>query len=138
MEEKPDVKVIIGQRIKEARKNKKMTQTELASIIGRTESSIRKYEKGLTDIPSAVIQEIASALDVSSADLLKVEMWDVWDATYNIDELSKETVALDFISEKYGRKTTDLLNLFIQLNEEGQKKALEQLSDLTEVPKYQK
>ena len=35
----------IGLSIKENRKKLKLTQTELAEMIGKTESSIRKYEK---------------------------------------------------------------------------------------------
>lgn len=65
----------IGKRIKQCRKGK-MTQQELASKIGRTESSIRKYEKGLVTIPLDVLDDIASALGVTSFDLMGFEYWD--------------------------------------------------------------
>lgn len=58
-------KSILGNNIKAARKAKKMTQKELATKIGKTESSIRKYEKGFCDIPNSVIEAIAKSLDVS-------------------------------------------------------------------------
>lgn len=41
----------IGLKIKENRKKLKLTQKELGEKIGKTESSIQKYEKGLTQIP---------------------------------------------------------------------------------------
>lgn len=65
-------KSIVGMNIKQARKQKKMKQKELAELIGRTESSIRKYEKGLIDVPNKVIGLIARTLDVSPAELLGI------------------------------------------------------------------
>ncbi len=135
MKNRPDVKALIGRRIKEARKKKKMTQTELADIIGKTESSIRKYEKGLTDIPKAVIQDIAAALEVPVADLLIVELWD---AEIDSNRLAQEAAALELVSEQYGRKSPELLELFSGLNEKGQKEALHLLDLLIQVPNYQK
>lgn len=57
-------KIQIGINIKKARGNKKMTQQQLADIIDKTESSIRKYEKGLVQIPNDVLQQIAIALEI--------------------------------------------------------------------------
>lgn len=65
----------IGKKIKQLRKGK-MTQPELAAKIGKTESSIRKYEKGLVTIPLNVLEEIASALGVVPFDLMGAEYWD--------------------------------------------------------------
>lgn len=63
----------IGQNIKRYRKGK-MTQQELADKIGKTESSIRKYEKGIVTIPLNVLEKIASALDVDVSDLMLVNL----------------------------------------------------------------
>ena len=68
--------VDIGKRIKQYRKGK-MTQKELASKIQRTESSIRKYEKGLITIPLNILEEIASALGVTAFDLMGIEYFDL-------------------------------------------------------------
>lgn len=65
----------IGKKIKQYRKGK-MTQQELAKRIGKTESSIRKYEKGLVTIPLDVLEQIASALGVSAFCLMGAEYWD--------------------------------------------------------------
>lgn len=65
----------IGKKIKQYRKEGKMTQQELAAKIGKTESSIRKYEKGLVSIPLDVIEEIASALDINAFHLMGIEYW---------------------------------------------------------------
>ena len=60
-----------GQRIRLLRKTNKLTQVELAVRIGKTESSIRKYEKGLVDIPVSVIKVIAKSLEVKTIDLIE-------------------------------------------------------------------
>ena len=62
--------IFIGKKIKEARNKASITQQCLADKINKTESSIRKYEKGLVDIPLNVLNKIADALDVSVNDLL--------------------------------------------------------------------
>ena len=60
-----------GQRIKFVRKSKKLTQAELAEMIKRTESSIRKYEKGIVDIPISVLKAIAKSLEIKTIDLIE-------------------------------------------------------------------
>lgn len=61
----------IGMNIKKYRKGK-FTQQELADKIGKTESSIRKYEKGLVTIPLDVLNKIATVLEVRVADLMGI------------------------------------------------------------------
>ena len=61
-----DLAHFIGTSIKTHRKAEKLTQQQLAQKIGRTESSIRKYEGGLTQIPLDVIEAIAEALNTTA------------------------------------------------------------------------
>ena len=79
----------IGKRIKRFRKGK-MTQKELADKIGKAESSIRKYEKGLVTIPLDVLQDIAAALDISPSELMKGgPFWEI-DQQIDTEALSEE------------------------------------------------
>lgn len=71
--------VEIGKNIRIQRKNKNLTQQELAERIGRTESSIRKYEKGLVQIPINVLEQIASVLEVSPYELMGFDYFDLKD-----------------------------------------------------------
>lgn len=64
----------VGLKIKEYRKKKKLTQKELAELINRTESSIRKYEKGLIEIPNSILEKIAQALEINITDLVNITM----------------------------------------------------------------
>ncbi|WP_373898019.1 helix-turn-helix domain-containing protein [Haloimpatiens sp. FM7315] len=62
-----------GDRIKEKRKSKKMTQKQLCKILNKSESSIQKYESGEVEIPHSVVEEIAKVLDTTVPYLLGYE-----------------------------------------------------------------
>lgn len=60
-----------GHRVKSLRESLYMTQEELATLSGYgSRSSIAKIEAGKTDVPRAKLAAIASALGVTSADLM--------------------------------------------------------------------
>lgn len=58
-----------GEDLKNIRKENNISQKTLADLIGKSVSSIRKYESGDTQPPLSVIEEIAHVLRVSVADL---------------------------------------------------------------------
>ena len=60
----------IGERIKRARKEKGVKQKELAEMIGKTESTVCKYEAEITEAPLSVLYAIANNLGVNILDLL--------------------------------------------------------------------
>ena len=55
----------LGQNIKKYRKEKKMTQKELATLVGVNEVTIRSYEAEKYRPKIGTLQKIAEALDVS-------------------------------------------------------------------------
>lgn len=61
---------IIGYYIQKQRKSMRLTQKQLGQLIGKTESSIQKYESGKTEIPRSVLEKIASVLGVHILELL--------------------------------------------------------------------
>lgn len=63
---------IIGANIRKYRKLNKLTQTELGKLIGKTESSIRKYERGYVIIPLDVLNKIADVLNVPAYRIIDV------------------------------------------------------------------
>jgi len=61
----------IGDRIKDLRESKKITQEELGKHINSTKQTIHKYENNIvTNIPSNKINIIAKALNTSPAYLM--------------------------------------------------------------------
>ena len=63
----------IGLRIRKARKEKGLTQTELGTEIGKSLRAVQMYEKGQTDLSIALLNDIAKALDVNTTDLIGYE-----------------------------------------------------------------
>ena len=71
---------ITGQRIKEARKKRNLSQRELAEMLGKSLRTIQKYESGEIEVNNLTIQMLALALDVTpfylsgySADSVRLE-----------------------------------------------------------------
>ncbi len=61
----------IGQKIKEARLKKGMTQEELGNFVGLQKSAIAKYENGrVVNIKRSTLQKLAIALDLKGSDLI--------------------------------------------------------------------
>ena len=61
----------IGQKIKDARLAKGLTQEELGSLIGLQKSAIAKYENGrVVNIKRSTLQKLAKALDLRGSDLI--------------------------------------------------------------------
>ena len=62
---------MIATRLKELRKQKKMTLDELAAKINTSKQTIHRYENGIiTNIPHEKIEQLASALGCSPAELM--------------------------------------------------------------------
>jgi transcriptional regulator with XRE-family HTH domain len=65
------IKMLIGQKIKQLRKELHITQDELAKKINTTKQAIYKYESGIVEnIPSSKIVLLAEALQTTPAYLM--------------------------------------------------------------------
>ena len=61
----------IGQKIKQARIEKGLTQEELGNLVGLQKSAIAKYENGrVVNIKRSTLQKLAQALDLRGSDLI--------------------------------------------------------------------
>ena len=61
----------IGQKIKQARIEKGLTQEELGNLVGLQKSAIAKYENGrVVNIKRSTLQKLANALDLRGSDLV--------------------------------------------------------------------
>ena len=131
----------IGNRIRKYRKEKKLTQKELAKILDIAESSIQKYEYGKVHIPSPVLNQLADALDVSVWALLGVSK----EKAYS-DALTYETFG-DFYEDEseiqHGKiisqivemdKYKGILSLIVNKRMKILNMSLEDLSNSTHIP----
>ncbi|EGS9999199.1 helix-turn-helix transcriptional regulator [Clostridium perfringens] len=81
----------ISENIKFYRKQKGLTQQELADKIGKSINSVKKYESGYTNPPIDVINKIADALEINVIylveDTLKDEIMDKIKSDSNSDSI---------------------------------------------------
>jgi transcriptional regulator with XRE-family HTH domain len=89
----------LGERIKQVRTEKNMTQTELAKKIGVSKQAVYKYESGIvTNIPFERLEQIANALNVSIAQIVGTEIY----SQEALDEILQMVVtSLTGVDEKY-------------------------------------
>ena len=59
-----------AQRLKELRKEKGLTQVEMAKFIDRTESNYQKLEYGNVNVPALTLEKLADFFEVSTDYLL--------------------------------------------------------------------
>ena len=98
-----------------------MTQEELGNRLGVQKSAIRKYEKGIVDnIPRNRIALMAEIFGVDP----------VWLMGFD-DEQDHQSEAKQAKHDAY-----KLVQTFLKLNDVGQAKAIEYLSDLADNAKY--
>ena len=65
---------LVGKRIREIRKNKNLTQAELASMAGMAPSNISEIESGKTSIKLMTFCRIVEVLQVSADDVLRANV----------------------------------------------------------------
>lgn len=119
-----------GNRIKEARKSKGLSQIELAKLTGISVNSIRLYEGNKRSPKVETLELIARCLNV---DVYSLADWNQSNELLEHHSKLKQTL--------YGEthvvidKIAYCLNL---LNPLGQQKAIERVEELTEIKKYKK
>ena len=117
--------------LKRLRKEKGLTQKQLASLCGLTESSVRKYEIRQARPRRKTIEKIAQVLEVSVNTLLTPEnlsLWEQFDQEINTSQLSKEVKTIEL--------TEKMNDAFSRLNPAGQQKAVDYVNDLLQIDAY--
>lgn len=118
--------------IRKYRKEKRLTQKKLGELSGLNEVQIRQYELGNANPKLETLQKIATALKVPVTSLRAGIIPDA-------EEL-KEKVSMWGIDGVMAQNEEERLIIkgCRKLNSLGQKKAIEQMELLTQIPKYQK
>ncbi len=108
----------IGMRIKERRKELKMSADELAKRLGKNRATIYRYEKGdIENLPLDILEPIAEALETNPASLMGWQM----------EEKSDEQI------EKSANKLADLF-LRIEFKEEENFDLMVMLEEYSQLP----
>lgn len=121
---------LIGKGLYIARNNKDITLEAAGNKIGVNKSTIQRWENGNVEkfkIP--LIEILAEFYDVNPQ----------WLMGHNVPaerNIKNNENLLNELTCKYGKNSIELLDNFQKLNDLGQEKAIENLKDLTEIPKY--
>lgn len=71
MDDKKDLLVNLGKRIKQIRQSKDLTQTQLAHLLGKDQQSIQRLESGNINPSYIYLLEIAKGLNIEISELLR-------------------------------------------------------------------
>ena len=143
----------IGTVIKIYREKKGITQVELSKLIGRSESSIQKYEKGVVEIPNSVLSKISKALDVPLWVIYGIDPKGDEVENYNKMIASAINSAKESLKDKIPGKDLEqaiskvrkesvityeeaIINKLSVLNEDGKKEALKRVNELSQLEQY--
>lgn len=95
----------IGNNIKKYRIAKNFSQQKLAELIGKSKSSVEKYESDKTNVPMYVLDKIAEVLEVNTISLL-VDNFDMSNKDLNyysekIEEMDSYNSFKDLVHNEY-------------------------------------
>lgn len=134
----------VGDRIRQARKERNMTQAALGEKCGMADSAIRRYESGRGNPTLSTLNRIAEALGVSSFDLMDDRTQKAFetgiDLMLDFDYPEWRVISEMLAQDNYAFSAEEkaLIKVFSKLNSDGQIKAVERVEELTEIPKYKK
>lgn len=130
--------LLIADKIKKARLNKKLTLKQVADNIGVTPQLISQYERGLRKPKKQTFDKILKALDCTYEDLnIFYSPFGLIDLDYeqsNIKNIISETDNSNKIKQENMKNT--LLNIFGSLTDKGKQKVIDYSLDISENPKY--
>ena len=140
----------IGKKIKQLRKERNITQSELGKRMGISQQQIVQYENGRLNPKLETLHRIADALQIphsmlyndispkEKGELVKRDIMDIIN-TLNLEivDIEDKSNITEVIAET-AEKKRNYIKLYDKLNTSGQSKAIEQVELLTKIPEYQK
>lgn len=119
----------MGEYIKQLRKDHDLTQEELGLKLTPTvnRAAINKWETGqVENIKRTYIKQMAKIFNVRPCELM----------CFDEERIAADVITIERVQKQFGKDAVKLLELFTKLNDLGKEKALEDLDDLTNLPKY--
>jgi transcriptional regulator with XRE-family HTH domain len=109
--------MLLSEKIKEFRKKKNLSQTELGNLIGVHYSHVGKYESN-QQIPSTeTLKKLASVFEVSVDYLLNDDADNVVKVSFNDEELLRDFKAIEEMPENDKMVIKELINAFMVKNQ---------------------
>lgn len=126
--------------IREERIKQGISQKELGEMVGLPQQAINRIEQGQRKLDVELFEKLCKSLNIKKigsftvnfiSSFYKMDVGD--DPICPVDELEEEFSSNDFLSRE-----ESLLANYRKLNDIGQKKAVERVEELTEIPRYTK
>lgn len=117
-----------GDILKLMRKEKNVTQKELAKRLNVSQGAISQYENGQTDLTMKQIKEICEALEQPLNKWFIISLGMV---AKEIDQENANNIETRILDK-------DILGKAQNLNDSGKQKAIDYMDDLAQIPKYKK
>lgn len=128
----------MGEYIKNLRMGKNkfgkiFSQHELGQMLNPPvyRSAVNKWESGeVVNLKRCHIEQLAEIFGIQPTDLMCFE--------YKVDEkqVSEEVMIAESIQKLFGKQAVLLLQYFSELNDIGKEKVLDDVADMTNLPKY--
>lgn len=125
----------VGDRIRKAREEKGISQTDLAKMVGISKQTLYKYENNIvTNIPSNKIEKIADKLDVSEAYIMGWEepdylytnenaefLIEVTKMAKNKDFVDRMTKYMSLVNEQNNQSIDDMIDFMYEKGKKDEK-----------------
>ena len=119
------MKFSVGERIQKVRKEKGITQEELAEKIGVKRAAISKYESGSIELTVSMLDKIAAALGTDLNSILDRELF-----------IGEYLPYVGYSGETISDEETELIKKYWKLNKKGKQKVADYIKDLCEIEEY--
>ena len=136
----------IGKKIKQLRKERNITQSELGKRMGISQQQIAQYENGRLNPKLETLHRIADALQIphsmlyndispkEKGELVKRDIMDIIN-TLNLEivDIEDKSNITEVIAETAENKR-NYLKLYYKLNTSGKSKSIDQVEIITKIP----
>ena len=112
---------------------KKWSQDELGAALNPpvNRAAVNKWETGqVENIKRVHIQQMSKMFGVKPCELM------CFDSHHDSSKIAEEVKVIEQVQKLFGKDAVQVLQHFMELNDTGKQKALEDIMDLTELSKY--
>lgn len=106
---------------------------DLSKRTGLSKAQISQYVNGVYEAKQTALYKLAVALNVSEAWLMG---HDVPMGRLLVSKNQEQTTMFEQIQLYFGSEAVEMMQMFVQLNDQGKQRAIESVSDLIEISKY--
>lgn len=113
----------IGRKIKQLRKEKGLTQSELGDLLGVKKAAVQKYESGqVQNLKQITIKKLCKVFDKSPSYFIFTDEFE--------NHLRDEVRLIENIDKHFGGNIVSMLEIAVKLNDENLEKVISYASDL--------